>query len=295
MDYLAYHERLNRGTFDFPIEFHHVDSRHPRYQMPFHWHMEYELILVREGELHLLLDEKPVRVASGDAVLISDGVVHGGVPKDCVYECVVFDLSRFLEDSSLCGKEIQDILQHSVTLNQIISKESILSEMVNHLFETISLPDDGYEFIVKGILFQMTGLILRYKLFGQNSLTEAGKAKRIKNFKKVLQKIRHDYAKPVTLSELAGVTGTTPKYFCRFFKEVSGRTPIDYLNYYRVECAAEQLRATDESVTEIALNCGFNDLSYFVKTFHRYKGVSPRAFRDLGRGPENRAGKDKLS
>lgn len=280
MNRFAYHERLKRGTFDFPIEFHHVDHLHPRYQMPFHWHMEYEILMVRSGELQLFLDEKCITVAPGDAVLISDGVVHGGTPKDCVYECIVLDLSRFLEDSPLCEKKIQSILNHNAKLNDYYKNGSQLNWIIKTLFETMSDGYNGYEFVVKGLLFQMIGLIIRHNCFEQTGITEQNKLKRIKNFKKVLQKIRHDYAKPLTLKELSDVIDTSPKYFCRFFKEMSGHSPINYLNYYRVECAAEQLLITDESVTEVALSCGFSDLSYFIKTFKKHKGISPRAFRN---------------
>jgi AraC-like DNA-binding protein len=274
-----YHERQNRGTFDFPIEFHHVNSTHSRYQMPFHWHIEYELLMIISGEFQLFIEETSINMKAGDTILISDGAVHGGIPKDCVYECIVFDFSRFIEDSTLCGKEIQNILSHNVKINECYQKGSELNNLIKILFETMSEAYNGYEFVVKGILFQMIGLIIRHKLYEQRDISEVNASKRIINFKKVLQKIRLDYEKPLTLEELARVIGTSPKYFCRFFKEMSGRSPIDYLNYYRVECAAEQLLITSESVTEIAFSCGFNDLSYFIKTFHKYKGTSPRAFR----------------
>ena len=51
MNRFAYQERIPRGTFDLPIEFHHVDRTHPRYQMPFHWHIEYEFLLVLKGQM----------------------------------------------------------------------------------------------------------------------------------------------------------------------------------------------------------------------------------------------------
>lgn len=44
MKFLASHESSTRGTFDFPIELYYVDKMHPRYEMPFHWHMEFELL-----------------------------------------------------------------------------------------------------------------------------------------------------------------------------------------------------------------------------------------------------------
>ncbi|HHW45582.1 MAG TPA: AraC family transcriptional regulator [Clostridiales bacterium] len=283
MNRFAYQERMPRGTFDFPIEFHHVDRTHPRYQMPFHWHIEYEFLLVLKGHMQLFLDEKVLNLNPGDAVLISDGVVHGAVPKDCVYQCIVLDFSRFFEDSTLSGKEIQKILNHNVKLNDYHENGSILNGLFKDLFKAMAEAQDGYEFIVKGILFQMVGLILRHRLYSETGAPSS--SDRIKRFKKVLRKIRQDFAKPLSLNDLSEVLGVSPKYFCRFFKEMSGRTPIDYLNYYRIECAAEQLLSTDQSVTEIALNCGFNDLSYFIKTFKKYKGYSPRTFRHSDQTP----------
>ena len=50
MRYLASHENTTRGTSDFPLELYYVDMLHPRYEMPFHWHMECELLLVLQGE-----------------------------------------------------------------------------------------------------------------------------------------------------------------------------------------------------------------------------------------------------
>lgn len=58
MKFLASHESSTRGTFDFPIELYYVDKMHPRYEMPFHWHMEFELMLVLSGEFSLLIDPK---------------------------------------------------------------------------------------------------------------------------------------------------------------------------------------------------------------------------------------------
>ena len=55
MQHDGYNEFRQRGRFDFPIEFHHVDCHHPRFYMPYHWHMEYEIDLVIQGTLTLSL------------------------------------------------------------------------------------------------------------------------------------------------------------------------------------------------------------------------------------------------
>ena len=98
--------------------------------------------------------------------------------------------------------------------------------------------------------------------------------------KNVLTYIRNNYGEPITLDELAAVAGMSPRYFCRAFAALTGRTPIAYLNYYRIECACERLTLTDKSVTEIAFSCGFNDMSYFSRVFKQLKGTTPTAYRN---------------
>ena len=94
--------------------------------------------------------------------------------------------------------------------------------------------------------------------------------KRILQLKQDLEFIEKNYANPITLQELSASVSTSPKYFCRFFSEMTHQTPVDYLNRQRIEEACLQLAATDDSITEIAYRNGFNDLSYFIRTFKKY-------------------------
>ena len=71
-----------------------------------------------------------------------------------------------------------------------------------------------------------------------------------------------------------------PKYFTKIFTQMTGKPPIQYLNSYRIEMACNMLLTTDLSITDICLNCGFNDLSYFIKTFKKEKNISPKKFRN---------------
>ena len=99
--------------------------------------------------------------------------------------------------------------------------------------------------------------------------------KRSMQLKNVLDFIDNNYALPITLEQLSAAASMSPKYFCRFFYQMTHRTPIDYLNYQRIEHACYELATSENSVTDVAFNCGFNDLSYFIKTFKRYKGKTP--------------------
>jgi AraC-like DNA-binding protein len=88
---------------------------------------------------------------------------------------------------------------------------------------------------------------------------------------------------PVTLEDLAATLDLSPFHFLRIFRAVLGVTPHQYLVRTRLRQAA-RLLATDASITDIAYDVGFGDLSNFVRTFHRAAGVSPRAFRKASRG-----------
>ncbi len=88
----------------------------------------------------------------------------------------------------------------------------------------------------------------------------------------------------IELEDAARQAGVSPFHFLRLFSGVLGVTPHQYLLRSRLRRAARQLADDDKPVTEIAYDVGFNDLSNFVRTFHRAAGVSPLKFRQASRG-----------
>lgn len=278
MRYLASQEKAVRGTFDFPIELYYVDSAHPRYEMPFHWHMECEMILVLEGSFLLSVNGEDLLLTKGQSAFIPGGAVHGGRPQNCVYECVVFEMERFLHPSAARLQVYRQTLGGGLCIQRLFEAGSAAGQILDALFETMEKEQKGYEFITTGLLWQWIGTVLQKRLYTQAEGAGRGHS-RAEQIKRALRRIRNDYASPLTLAELAAEAGLSPQYFCRAFRQVTGRTPVDYLNYYRVECAAELLCSTCDSVTEIALACGFNELSYFIRLFTRYKKMPPGQFR----------------
>ena len=94
---LNHNEDRPRGTYEFPFEFHHIDHTHPRYVMSYHWHVEYEIIRILEGSLTVTLDEKSFTAVKNDVIFVHSGILHSGIPHDCVYQCIVFDMNTFLK------------------------------------------------------------------------------------------------------------------------------------------------------------------------------------------------------
>jgi AraC family transcriptional regulator len=88
----------------------------------------------------------------------------------------------------------------------------------------------------------------------------------------------------VDLASAARAVGLSPFHFLRVFSNVLGVTPHQYLVRGRLRRAASLLADDTRSITDVALDVGFGDLSNFVRTFHRAAGVSPGSFRRAARG-----------
>ncbi len=263
------YEDVIRGTPEFPLGFYRVDNTHPNYHMQLHWHVEYEMIHICTGSLTLFLDEETVQCSEGDCILVAGSILHGATPRGCVYECAVFDTRALFSGS--CQTALGG-------MNGFLKMKAGSEENAAALafFDALQKTGAGKEFIILSALYRCFGLLLQKNLFRRSPVQ---RSKKIQHLKQALQLIETEYSSTITLPELAQVCGMSPKYFCRFFKEMTHKTPIDYLNNYRVKIACEMLRQNQESITEIALSCGFNDLSYFIKTFKRYKGVSPKNYQ----------------
>jgi AraC family transcriptional regulator len=89
---------------------------------------------------------------------------------------------------------------------------------------------------------------------------------------------------PIDLDRAAQEVGVSAFHFLRLFARALGVTPHQYLVRSRLRRAARLLADDTRTITDIAFEVGFGDLSNFVRTFHRAAGVSPRGFRRAARG-----------
>ena len=102
---------------------------------------------------------------------------------------------------------------------------------------------------------------------------------RVELLKTVISYIRENYQHSLTLGELAALAGMNEQYFCRFFKKALGKTPVSYINDFRIRHAATLLRTTELPVTEVCLESGFNNLGHFMKEFKKTTQLTPLQFR----------------
>ena len=277
---LDHNEDRPRGTYDFPFEFHHVESSHPSYVMSYHWHVEYEIIRILKGTLAVTLDEKSFTAVPGDVIFVHSGILHSGIPSDCIYQCLVFDGNLFLKHNSVCAGYMQKVIHQDILIyHHFTEKYPEIQSVLNSIFDAMWKKNPGYELIVLGQFYHFFGLVFSNHYYLDGVTKARRDYKRILQLKQVLEFIEQNYTRPLTLQELSASVSMSPKYFCRFFSEMTHQTPMDYLNRQRIAKACLQLDTTDDSITDVAYSNGFNDLSYFIRTFKKYKGITPGKYK----------------
>lgn len=100
------------------------------------------------------------------------------------------------------------------------------------------------------------------------------------NMTKALTYIQTHYHEPITLDEIAIISGYSKYYFIKQFQQQLNMTPVQYLTKIRIQKAAELLKTTDSSIIEIAAAVGYANANYFNKVFRKVVGVSAGTFRD---------------
>ncbi|MBQ1272061.1 MAG: helix-turn-helix transcriptional regulator [Clostridia bacterium] len=105
-------------------------------------------------------------------------------------------------------------------------------------------------------------------------------ASRTSLLRRVNDYISEHYADTISLDEIADYCGYSKYYFAHSIKEVTGTSFLDFLTMYRLSIACARLRDRDGSVTQIAFDCGFNNLRSFHRTFKKYYNVTPTEYRN---------------
>ena len=276
---MAYNEIRQRGTGEFTVGLYCIDKSHPRYKMNHHWHSEIEIIRVLKGVLYMSVNNAEYALKKGEVYVVNSEYVHGASPDGCVYECIVFKPEGIFSLTSQTKSFCAEILSGDIIIDDVL-KDNEAVRAAGILFDALKNTYDYCHFESIAALYGFFGVIIRKKLYKNHiSLPYSHCDKKILKLKKALSFIRKSYHRQLALEDMAAEAEMSPKYFCSVFKELTGQTPFEYLNSYRLERASSKLTGTDISVTEIAYSCGFNDLSYFIKTFKEKTGTTPAKYR----------------
>lgn len=267
-------DKKKHGTVDFPMEYYYVDSNHPRYHMVYHWHNEWELLRVVKGSFLLTLDDEKYLIKEGDIVLISCETLHGGEAIDCVYECLVFDFFSLFNKIDIVKSQLRPFYKKEICPDRFYNNSDIVVSKLIDIFSDNAV-DSCSSLDVLSAFASFFAWIIKEKRY-QNVANKGNYSSRIKS---VLEYIEEHYDEELSLELLASIAGMNARYFCKFFYSHTQYTPINYVNFYRIEQASFLLNFTDLPITQIAINCGFWESSYFTKVFKKFKGISPYKYR----------------
>ena len=148
--------------------------------------------------------------------------------------------------------------------------EQLAEKMEHECTETSS----GYEASLRATLLEL--IVFLSRAYTQTDATEAQALLRVG---RVIGAIENDFSKGWTLEELTDIACMSRSNLMLVFRKATGQTPIEYVLRLRIQRAMERLRNTDRTITEIAMEVGFNDSNYFTRQFSRILGESPRHFR----------------
>lgn len=281
MHYFSYNENKQHGTPEFPVDYYYVDEKHANYNMPFHWHKEWEMIHILDGELLLSIDGQELCAHKGDVILLSEGTLHGGVPKDCIYECFDFYFHGLFANILSVKEHLRPFYRHVFSPITYYPSSSVICPIVEEMLSAFRHKKDENicKLLTIANISRFFAAIWENEYYTVSKETNSDVSLKIQQLKPVLEYIESNFAKTFSLAELAAIIGMNPKYFCRFFSSITQQTPMNYVNYYRIEHAAGLLSCTDRSVTDIGLDCGFNDTGHFIKMFKKYKGMTPKQYQ----------------
>jgi AraC family L-rhamnose operon transcriptional activator RhaR/AraC family L-rhamnose operon regulatory protein RhaS len=146
--------------------------------------------------------------------------------------------------------------------------------LVDQLDEELRARGPGFRFVATALYMQLIGFLARCYSRSKNPDSRA-----LLRLAEAISYIETNFTEPVELDELIRMAHMSKRGFIRAFRAAMGSSPIAYLIQLRINRAADLLRRSDRSITEIAFRTGFSDSNYFTRQFHKIIGTSPRAYR----------------
>ena len=280
MKYFEYNEGKKHGTDEFPIEYYYIDSTHPQYIMPPHWHSEFEIIRVIKGTFTVYLNNEEFNLTKDSIILVPPRVLHRGIPTDAIYECIVFDTNMLKRRSGeRINYYITPITKSDVTFRCSVQRDDLdIYISIEALFSQIKNRNEHYELSVYGTLFLLIGNLYNNGYIKKNK-SHALHSKKTNTVITILSYIEDHFTEQISLQTLAKACHKDKKYICRIFREYTSKTPIDYINELRISYAKGLITEKALSLTQIAYECGYNDSGYFSKVFKKCTGITPSDFK----------------
>ncbi|MEJ7780404.1 MAG: AraC family transcriptional regulator [Daejeonella sp.] len=257
---------------------------------PWHFHPEYELVLVLRSTGRRMVGDHIGYFDEGDLVFMGSGLPHvwmndqqfidgeAGYETDAI---VIHFKESFLGETFLSIPEMENfnnILRLSSRGMNFHGKTQIkISDLMKGMVAMNGLKRLSALFDIFDLLANST----EYKLLASPGYTQKVELKASDRFGKVTEYIIRNFDKEITLPEVASVANMAVTTFCSFFKEHFRVTFVEYLNTVRIGYACKLLAEDDRNIVEIAYESGFKNLTNFNRQFKRFKKMTPSEYRRM--------------
>ena len=254
-----------------------------------------ELVYIKKGRGNLTVDFTEYPVSGPSMVLILPGQLHSiyQEPGESMeYENIIFHPNMLLpRQNDVTATDFLLPLLHG-TLN-VPTLYTPQDPYYDEIIAGIDACDEisktkprGFELYIKSQLY-LFFYMLSSRCHDANR-TKNSNRKTLDKMKIILKYIENHYMDKITIAEIASEVQFSESHFMRYFKETMGTTFTDYLKDYRLTMAARLLTTSDSTVLAIAEETGFENLSYFNRSFKKKYALTPRQFRAMeGFAPGN--------
>ena len=281
--YFELKENKPHGTKDDPFSTYHIKNAGRSFQIPVHWHDELEIIYVKGGFLTVSISGESYIGKPGDAFVVSPGNLHlmGSDTSTVDYYTFLFPLKNlsFRADDLFEEKLLEPLNSGHLMINPRINDTA--KELCEQLIEVHESENQEREsqltaqIKTKIILLQFIlemwkkGFIIENDTNGRNTVE-----------KEMVSYIQQNYTGKISLKEFGEQFHLSEKYISRYFKEHFHITLSQYVTYLRLEHAKQLLQDTDIPVTEVAMQSGYQNVSYFIRSFKKTYEISPLKYRN---------------
>ena len=280
--YFELKENKPHGTKDDPFSTYHIQNGGQSFQIPVHWHDELEIIYVKSGFLTVNISGENYIGKPGDAFVVSPGNLHfmGSQTGTVDYFTFLFPLKyiAFRSDDMLDDKLIEPLNSGHLMISPEI--KDTVKEQCEQLARVYAAEIDKSESkITSQIRKKIILLQFIHELWKKGFIVENDTTGRNTVEKEMVSYIQQNYMGKILLREFGEQFHLSEKYISRYFKEHFQITLSQYVKYLRLEHAKQMLQETDISVTEVAMQSGYQNISYFIRSFKKTYGVSPLKYR----------------
>ena len=242
-----------------------------------HYHGSAEIMCVLEGRVKMLIGTVYRECEKGDIIFIPPSVVHEvfSLTEDAAIQGMVFELS--LVEVAALRLDFSELFRRSQGLQYVITaKDEGYEELYGHIENILKV----YGSFSAGSRVQIAAnlLLIMARLIRLFSLEESSHDRNYKKLRAVLGYVEKHYTEKIQISKLSEIIHVCDDRLIRLFKEVTGETPIEYMNL-RIEAAIKLLSATDLSVADIAEKVGFGSDTYMTRVFKQKLNTTPGKYR----------------